>query len=206
MCHADVVGDDDSTIIDKSRHVDGVVQVDFDDSCNACHGGDNAAPPLDVEGNSRTTVPGVGAHQTHVLGTARSRAVPCDVCHAVPDDVFDPGHMDTARPAEVVFSGIATINGAKPAYERGTCTSTPCHGAVFPDGHDSGGSNTAPDWTRVGEGEAQCGSCHGLPPPPPHPLPTYPCQDCHRNVADDGVTFTRPDLHVDGVVTFAVDD
>ena len=205
MCHADVVGSDDRTIVDKERHVNGMVEVAFDPSCNACHGGENPAPPIDVAGNTRTTASGVGAHQTHVLGTERSRAVPCEECHTVPSDVFDLGHMDTARPAELTFSGAALANGASPQYENGTCSSTPCHGAVATPDAESGGTNTIPTWTRVGTGEADCGSCHGLPPPPPHPLPTYPCHMCHGNVSDDGVTFTRPELHVDGIVTFAVE-
>jgi predicted CxxxxCH...CXXCH cytochrome family protein len=206
LCHAEVVDDDDRTIIDRNLHVNGNVEVEFDDTCNACHGsGDNAAPPVDVAGNTDTTEVGVGAHQTHVLGTVRSRAVPCDECHQVPRDAMAPGHMDTARPAELTFSGAAIANGASPVYENGTCSSTPCHGDVFSEGDPSGGTNTTPVWTRVGEGEAACGSCHGLPPPVPHPLPTYPCHQCHGNVAADGASFTYPELHVDGIVTFAVE-
>jgi predicted CxxxxCH...CXXCH cytochrome family protein len=203
LCHAEVVGSDDHTIVDRSRHVNGVVEVAFDRSCNACHGGDNAAPPMDLLGNTRTTASGVGAHQTHVLGTERSRPVPCGECHVVPDDIFDPGHFDTARPAELAFSGVALANGASPTYENGTCGSTSCHGAVFSDGNPSGGSNTTPTWTHVDGTEAACGSCHGLPPPPPHPGP-YPCDNCHGDIAHDGITFTHPELHVDGVVTFDV--
>jgi predicted CxxxxCH...CXXCH cytochrome family protein len=205
MCHADVVADDDRTILEKNLHVNGSVEVAFDDACNACHGGDNAAPPHDVDGNSRTTARGVGAHQTHVLGTERSRAVPCGECHLVPRDALDPGHMDTARPAELAFSGAAIANGASPVYENGTCSSTPCHGAVFHGGHDSGGSNTTPVWTEVLGTEASCGSCHALPPPRPHPIPGTPCNECHENVADDGVSFANPELHVDGIVTFELD-
>jgi predicted CxxxxCH...CXXCH cytochrome family protein len=203
-CHADV-GKDDHTIIDKSLHVNGVVDVAFDKSCNACHGGVNAAPPKDVEGNTQTTAAGVGAHQTHVLGTERSLAVPCEVCHVVPKNVLDPGHVDTGRPAEVTFSGIATINGARPEYTNGTCNATPCHGAVFPDERESGGTNTTPTWTKVDGTEAACGSCHGLPPPPPHPLDTYPCHQCHGNLSDDDRTFLQPERHVDGIVTLTLE-
>jgi predicted CxxxxCH...CXXCH cytochrome family protein len=200
-CHGDVVGPDDRTIIEKSLHVNGTVDVSFDESCNACHGGDNAAPPRDVAGHARTTFAGVGAHQTHVLGTERSRAVPCDTCHVVPKDVFDEGHMDTDRPAEVVFSDVATVGGANPSYANGSCGSTYCHGAVFPEERPSGGSNTEPIWTRVDGTEAACGACHGLPPPPPHPLNTYPCHQCHSDIDTDDRTFIHPEQHVDGVVT-----
>jgi predicted CxxxxCH...CXXCH cytochrome family protein len=200
VCHGDVVGSDNRTIIDRSRHVDGNVDLNVTKSCTACHGSLNPAPPLDTLGNSSTTAPGVGAHQTHVLGTARSRPVPCEECHIVPKSVLDPGHLDSALPAELTFSGAALAYGAKPSFENGKCENTSCHGAVFPD-YPSGGTNTAPTWTRVDGTEAACGSCHGIPPPTPHPLPSYPCSHCHGDIAEDG-TFTHPELHVDGIVTF----
>jgi predicted CxxxxCH...CXXCH cytochrome family protein len=119
--------------------------------------------------------------------------------------VLDAGHVDSARPAELVFSGVALANGAEPTYENGTCRSTTCHGAVFPYGDPSGGSNTTPAWTTVDGTEAACGSCHSIPPPPPHPGPGQPCSDCHDDIANDGVTFTRPEEHVDGIVTLRFD-
>ena len=201
MCHAAVVGPDDRSINDPSRHVNGVVDVSPDAPCNTCHGGENAAPPLDLQGNATSAFPGVGAHQTHVLGSARSRPVPCNECHLVPVALSDPGHVDTAEPAELVFSGVALAQAAVPRYEQGSCSATSCHGDVFPGGHLSGGSHTVPVWTVVDGTQAACGTCHGLPPPPPHPFPTYPCHNCHANLADDDVTFTHPELHVDGIVT-----
>lgn len=204
-CHGAVVADDNETIIDKDLHVDGRVDVSFDQSCTSCHGdgATNAAPPRDVEGNRGTDAPGVGAHQSHLDTGNRARAVQCAECHVVPQDVLATGHLDSARPAELVFSGVATANGATPSYQSGSCQNTACHGAVLSEG-PSGGSNNTPTWTAVDGTQAACGSCHGLPPPPPHPLPTYPCHECHFNVNADDTTFNRPDLHVDGIVTFAV--
>jgi predicted CxxxxCH...CXXCH cytochrome family protein len=205
-CHAQTVGKDNHTIIDRNRHIDGIVDVAVDSKCTACHGSDNPAPPSDLDGSTLTSSPGVGAHQTHVRGTARSRAVPCGECHLVPKQVLDPGHLDSPRPAELLFSGAAVAYGAAPTYANGTCRNTACHGAVFPDGDASGGTHTAPNWTRVDGSEAACGTCHGLPPPPPHPYgslnPT--CNACHQDIAPDNRTFLRPDLHVDGIVTFSV--
>jgi predicted CxxxxCH...CXXCH cytochrome family protein len=205
-CHGAVVGSDDRTIVDPLRHVDGQVDVAVPESCTACHGGVNPAPPVDTAGNASTTARGVGAHQTHVAGTASSRPVPCNECHVVPVAVLDPGHIDTARPAEVTFSKTALAFGAAPAYVDGTCGNTSCHGAVFPNGDDSGGSNTTPTWTRVGGVEAACGSCHSLPPPAPHPYASLNpvCNKCHKDIAPDNVTFLHPELHVDGAVTFEV--
>jgi predicted CxxxxCH...CXXCH cytochrome family protein len=205
-CHGDVVAADNRTIVERNRHVDGIVDVTLDARCTTCHGGVNPAPPLDLSGQSSTSSPGVGAHQTHVAGTPRSRPVPCGDCHDTPSDVFDPGHLDTPPPAEVVFNGAAVAFGGTPSYAGGTCQGTSCHGGAFPAGHASGGSNTTPLWTLVDGTQATCGACHGLPPPAPHPRgdlnPT--CGACHENIAPDNLTFLRPELHVDGVVTFTI--
>jgi predicted CxxxxCH...CXXCH cytochrome family protein len=205
-CHGDVIAGDDITITDRARHVDGITDVAFAGGCTDCHGDDNPAPPRDLAGATSTDSPGVGAHQAHLTGTARSRAVPCGECHLVPEATFAPGHLDTAAPAEVLFSGAATAFGAAPSYIGGSCQSTSCHGAVFPDGHASGGTLTTPDWTTVNGTQAACGTCHGLPPPAPHPKGDLNpvCSACHANIAPDNATFTHPELHVDGVVTFAL--
>lgn len=203
LCHGDVVGEN-LEIVARERHVDGRVDVELRENCTLCHGDTNAAPPFALDGSTSTASPGVGAHQVHVLGTERSRKVACGECHVVPLEVLDPLHVDSAGPAEVVFSGPALAHGASPSYEAGACGNTACHGAVFPHGHTSGGTNTAPLWTVVDGTQAACGTCHALPPPRPHPVADLNpvCNACHENIAPDNLTFTRPDLHVDGVVTF----
>jgi predicted CxxxxCH...CXXCH cytochrome family protein len=203
-CHGEVVHDDDRTIVDRTRHVDGVVDLAGRGSCTSCHGGDNAAPPRDLAGNTDTAAPGVGAHQLHLQGSARARAALCEDCHRVPQDTFDAGHLDSELPAEVVFGGAAVAFGGEPSYAGGRCTDTGCHGGAFPEQHRSGGSNVAPSWTDVGTGQAACGSCHALPPPAPHPRGDLNpvCSACHHDIADDNLTFLRPELHVDGIVTF----
>ncbi len=202
QCHGAVVGPDDVSIARPARHVDGVVDLSLDESCTSCHGEDNPAPPRSLSGATATSDRGVGAHQIHVKGTARSRAVPCAECHVVPRRVLDPGHVDSFLPAEVAFTGASVAFGAAPAYENGKCTNTACHGATFPRGHASGGSLTEPTWNVVDGSQAACGSCHALPPPRPHPYYADDCGRCHKNMSPDGSTFLRPDLHVDGVVTF----
>lgn len=197
-CHGAVVGPD-REIIDRERHVDGHVDLDVTEDCTACHGNVNAAPPVDVDGNSSTTLAAVGAHQTHVLGGSQSRAVPCQECHLVPDEVLAPGHLDSDRPAEVVFSGAATAFGATPEYAGGSCEDSYCHGADFPKTHASGGAVIVPTWTEVDGSQAFCGSCHGLPPPLPHPQ-IENCSDCHLNVLPTQRSFLYPELHVNGSV------
>lgn len=204
MCHASVVDKDNHTIVDRLRHVDGNVDVSFDTGCSSCHGDKTSpAPPRDLAGNTLSSAAGVGAHRAHLEGSASARALRCESCHQVPTQVLEAGHIDTPQPAEVVFSGAALSagGGPKPEYVEGSCRNTACHGASFPQGRPSGGSNTTPRWTG-GPAEAACGSCHGLPPPPPHPLATYPCHSCHGDIADDDVSFLHPEQHVDGVVTF----
>jgi predicted CxxxxCH...CXXCH cytochrome family protein len=190
---------------DRNRHVDGIVDVFVDQSCTGCHGSENPAPPLNLAGEMASSAPGVGAHQTHVLGTPRSRAVPCGECHEVPREVLSPGHVDTALPAEVSFTGTALAFGAAPALTNDTCSNTPCHGAVLHGGHPSGGTLTAPKWYQVDGTQAACGTCHGLPPPRPHPYYSDDCGRCHKNLSADGSTFLRPELHVDGIVTFELE-
>ncbi len=195
-CHADVVSAG-FAIVDRDRHVDGTLDVSVDASCSGCHGSENLAPPLDTREGSDTDLASVGAHQTHVLGTNRSRAVPCGECHQVPEEVLSAGHLDSELPAELVFSGLAA-HLSVPSYDNGSCRQSYCHGAVFPRNHDSGGSLTAPEWTRVDGSQAKCGSCHGLPPPRPHPNTPH-CADCHRNMLPDHQSFRNPELHVNGI-------
>jgi predicted CxxxxCH...CXXCH cytochrome family protein len=206
VCHAGIVAADNHTIIDRSRHIDGKVDVTKTDDCTACHGGLNPAPPRDLDGSSDTRLPGVGAHQAHVLGTPRSRPVPCSECHEVPKTVLAAGHLDSAYPAEVAFSGVAVVPGVTASYANGRCNDTACHGARWSSGNASGGSNTTPIWTRVDGTQAGCGSCHGLPPPPPHPYGSLNpvCSVCHEDIAPDNLTFVRPELHADGLLTFKV--
>lgn len=204
-CHSDV-GQDNITIVDRERHVNGVVDVEVDQACTSCHGSANAAPPRNVDGQSAPSARGVGAHQTHVLGTEISRPVPCAECHAVPTEVLSPGHVDTFPPAEVAFSGTARAFGARPQLRNGACVDSACHGAVFPDGHESGGTLTAPLWSKTDGSQAACGTCHALPPPRPHPYFAEDCGRCHKDLSPDGKSFLHPALHVDGVVTFELPD
>jgi len=199
VCHGAVVGTDNRTIIDPSLHVNGVVNVAVPTSCTACHGqGTNPAP---VAGQ-----PGAGAHLAHLGGSAWARAVPCGECHHVPTTVLEPGHIDTGKPVVPVFSGAAASGNGSPTYDNGSCQNTECHGAAFADGDQSGGSNTTPVWTTLDGSEDACGACHSLPPPRPHPYVALNpvCSACHEDIADDNRTFTHPELHVDGIVTFTV--
>ncbi len=127
----------------------------------------------------------------------------CNECHVVPSDWRDPGHLDTPRPAELTFSGVAASWNAQPVLVGASCQNTYCHGDHFVAGHNSGGSLTRPTWTKVDGTQAACGTCHALPPPAPHPANADTCSDCHHDI-DSNRNFIRPELHVDGDVTFNV--
>lgn len=200
-CHETAASGD--SIANRALHVDGTLQVSDEPECHACHGDDSTpAPPLDTTGAMATSSPGVGAHRAHLEASAIAPAISCETCHVVPAGWLDSGHIDTALPAEVDFSGLALLWNAQPSYAELRCSNTYCHGAAFVSGHDSGGTLTEPTWNVVDGSQSACGTCHGLPPPAPHPAAADPCSQCHENIADDNRTFIRPDLHVDGDVTF----
>jgi predicted CxxxxCH...CXXCH cytochrome family protein len=157
----------------------------------SCHGAENSnAPPRSVSGATETTSTSVGAHQQHLSPSPSWHAkVECADCHVVPSTVDSPGHMDGDNKAEVMFStrvGTTTWNGT-------TCTSG-CHGQTA-----WGGTQTTPVWTKVDGTQSACGSCHGAPPPPPHP--TEPnCASCHPTMEENSLVFRDPTSHINGTI------
>lgn len=164
-------------------------------ACGDCHGSiGNPSPPPDTSGNMVTTFTGVGAHEAHMKEGPYRVALQCTDCHLVPTAVTSIGHIDTALPAEVVFGELAKIQGFNPVWNGTTCTNVYCHGAAL-----SGGTNNAPSWTTVDGTQAACGTCHGLPPDPPHPANTN-CVDCHADVVNASKQIINKKLHINGEV------
>ena len=155
-----------------------------DHTCTACHGDasrdggqfDQAAPPFDLHGNADVRFPGVGAHQRHLVGSDSFPKVACTSCHLVPAAVLSPGHDNGTTDVTV-----ATLDGGM-AYlrEEQTCSNSACH--LVASGV----------WTRPRTSSAACGSCHGIPPLPPHPQGGS-CTGCHGPLSAQ--------THVDGQVT-----
>lgn len=155
-----------------------------DRTCTNCHGdssrgGDQvsqAAPPFDLHGNTDVRFPGVGSHQRHLTGSEKFPKVSCDTCHKVPKVVLSPGHDDgtTQVIAPALDGGLA--------YDRlrGTCGGGTCHQVA------SG------VWTQPRSSADACGSCHGVPPPAPHPQ-AGACEACHGPLTAA--------THVDGEIT-----
>ncbi|MBI4821924.1 MAG: CxxxxCH/CxxCH domain-containing protein [Deltaproteobacteria bacterium] len=194
LCHA-AVGGPNHTIVNKSRHVDGITDVDVDPTCERCHGTPaSPAPPSDLSG--QTTSPKVGAHAAHVTGTGNSAPVACGECHLAvdPNNVEAPGHFDSAAPAEVTFGALSRVTGLTPSLNGGNCSNTYCHGASL-----TGGTTHDPSWTA---GDMACDACHGNPPADTaHGNGTATqCEKCHPDTAGPGRTIVRPQNHVNGVI------
>jgi predicted CxxxxCH...CXXCH cytochrome family protein len=168
--------------------------------CNLCHGSNNNnAPPKDLNGNTATTFVSVGAHQTHLNTGEKRVGIKCSECHKVPSSLTSPGHVDSNSPAEVIFvDTLANVmtNGSNKAAKvwdsaDQTCKNIYCHGNF------TNGNNYSPKWTKVGQGESKCGSCHSLPPKEPHVQVTT-CSICHNQTVDVNLNIIDKTKHMNG--------
>jgi predicted CxxxxCH...CXXCH cytochrome family protein len=194
-CHGGTVKADGTIDLERGLHIDGIVEAPTA-GCTTCHGDPSratasAAPPSGTRGEKETTALAVGAHQAHLQPGKLRGPVPCGECHVVPTDL---SHID-GTPA-VAFGELARTAGAKASWDRASASCTAyCHGATLP-----GGSNTTPKWTQVDGTQAACGSCHGVPPPSPHPQNAN-CNSCHPGTVNaDGTINVSSGLHINGVV------
>ncbi len=204
-CHGAVV-DANGNFVNKSLHING--NIDTGTACNSCHGIDpkTGGPPPDLEGNTDSQYPGVGAHANHLQASATHSPVACSECHVVPT-IDTPGHIDGAPPASVTFGTLATSGNSSPIFNATgpSCSGTYCHQAYNPANN--------PNWTAPLDSTAACGTCHGLPPPfvadTPISAQSHPkvnsatdCYRCHGMVVDSKRNFTAPELHVNGNIEY----
>ena len=187
------------------------------EACNTCHGDftDPAiiAPPQDTNNYTSTDSTGVGAHVSHLYENDLGKQIPCTTCHIVPQDYFDPGHaVDDPLPAEVIFSPLAIHNIAvNPVYDHpsATCSDTYCHGnwEFLKDSSSNQfayttdkmvGNNRSVVWNEVGVGQADCGSCHELPPQGHIPAEITDCGNCHTGIVDSDGNIIDTDKHING--------
>jgi predicted CxxxxCH...CXXCH cytochrome family protein len=189
------------------------------ENCATCHGSVNPAPPRDLSDNESSSVPGVGAHQIHLLGGNRvsSLELACGQCHVVPASVYVAGHVDSDLPAEVVISeGLATadptVGTGPPRYNSATitCENTFCHGNWSLEKASSPysfayvdsvmtGANPAVLWTGGAE-QIECGTCHGTPPAGHIPAELSACGACHSEIVGTDGSIVDQVLHLDGKV------
>lgn len=166
-----------------------------DVACSTCHGSaTSAAPPGALGGFTAIEYLGVGAHTAHLTGPTLGRPIDCQECHTLPATIDAPGHIDDDWPAEMKWGPLSKTGSTSPSWDRaaGTCSNMYCHGATL-----RGGVSTVPVWTTVDGTQLLCTSCHGAPPPAPHP-PSAACENCHGPTAGAGLTIANPATHIDG--------
>jgi predicted CxxxxCH...CXXCH cytochrome family protein len=197
------------------------------DTCQQCHGDDFAGGKSGVScvtchskgptdcSTCHAAIAASGSHGHHLGGGTLGTTYGCQECHVVPTVYTDVGHIflqdgsvDPA-PAEVKLGAMAaltptgTTRAGPPTYDAATqsCANVYCHGALLAD---SAATNTHPSWKAAGMGQADCGSCHGLPP---NHTSGSACASCHPSVAalgEAGVAkIVAPALHIDGKIEFA---
>ncbi len=196
-------------------------------ACNTCHGdpspGGHIFPPYDLEGDTTTTSPGVGAHGPHLLTNHLTSRIKCSNCHIFPSSFDAPTHISpSGPPAQITFGDRAILGAGVNStfdYSNYTCANTYCHGnfvafkdtsqydfeyndSVQVDGKSAMiGNNVTVTWNRVDGTQAKCGTCHGLPPLG-HRYQTWPssCTICHRGVIDAQGNIIDSTKHINGVV------
>ncbi len=152
------------------------------EACNTCHGDfsdpERIAPPSDLSDNIATTARGVGAHTTHVYENGFRENIGCYECHPSEtgsDKKYVYAHVGTP-PADIEFGDFSSKSG-EPTYDFSglTCADTYCHGNyqfkkensefqwVYADSLIQG-ENFTPVWNKVDDTQAECGTCHLLPP------------------------------------------
>jgi predicted CxxxxCH...CXXCH cytochrome family protein len=141
-----------------------------------------------------------GAHRAHLQ--ALSGGPSCTHCHPDPR-AGSSSHLDGR--IDVVFGALATHDGAVASrFDRTTrtCTSVYCHGAF-----DGGNAANAPPW-RSGHGDADCGTCHDLPPANHAGVAAdaAACVRCHADTIGPDGALVAGGAHMNGLPEGRHDD
>jgi len=136
-----------------------------------------------------------GAHALHGRDTPIHAAFKCTECHRCPGPGSGPN-----------WGALAASQGATPCFDPAalTCSGVYCHGAKL-----ASPPATPPVWTPVSlddsaPPEKLCSTCHGYPPPAPHPQRVSRCSGCHAaTVRLDGTIDLAGGHHIDGQVDVA---
>lgn len=194
------------------------------ESCNTCHGDFNEpnliSPPQDTKNNFGTDSPGVGAHKVHLYDNDIAAIIECSTCHIVPEKYSSEGHIGQTGRADVIFNNTAIINIASNAeydFENINCSNTYCHGnfeylkADAPENHKFAyaegfdrisGNNKSIIWNKVDGTQAECGSCHGIPPLGHIESTLTGCGTCHSGIVDrnGNLVDSLKYKHIDGKI------
>lgn len=190
-CHGQLTADG-TDLLPGDAHLNGKLDLGDGEGCGACHG---AGP----EG-----WPSTPSHEAHHITTV-TVAVQCTTCHTVPKTVTAAGHLDPSGagdPAEVRLTDtVASAEGAPRYGSEHTCADQRCHGTSTLDG-------VALRWDS--DLSLDCASCHGAPPPLPHPQDEG-CDQLHCHGGEVGpaeggrlrITEAGRALHMNGAVDSA---
>jgi hypothetical protein len=187
------------------------------EACNTCHGSfsdpSKIAPPRALNGSTETTYPGVGAHTLHLYENNLGSDISCSTCHKYPQSVYADGHLGNDGKAEIIFGGLSIQGGANPSYNftNNTCSDSYCHGnfklskssSIYPFAYTDSimsGNNKTVKWNSVGQDQAECGSCHGLPPIGHVPVSINACVNCHTGIVDVDGNIIDKSKHINGVI------
>ena len=175
-------------------------------ACNTCHGdAASPAPPRDLHGHRAVSFASVGVHRTHVLPGPLHPPYRCSVCHPVAPTPDHYARYASAGepPASIALLGAPPVLVGRWDRDSATCSNTYCHSPL--SSTDPRATNPTPNWTRMGTGEAACGTCHGIPPAT-HPQPPQGldlataiplCGACHRATVVGGQLV--PAAHASGI-------
>ncbi len=188
------------------------------EACNTCHGDFNdptkIAPPRALNGSTDTNYPGVGAHVSHLYDNQLGSLIRCSTCHKVPSSVYAEGHLGNDGNAEITFGKLSIQGGANPSFNftNYTCSNSYCHGnfTFYRDstasinqfvytGATITGNNATVIWNKVDGTQAECGSCHGLPPTGHLSFKLTDCYSCHVGVIDENGNIIDKNKHINGV-------
>lgn len=168
-------------------------------SCLSCH----AAGPTACDTCHTARKLGDG-HPAHLFTATAppQRRFACSECHNAPQRYDDPGHLTRADGSPrggavpVVFASFPGIEGAHASStpsgaavkRQGAaayvalnrrCENVYCHGAILAD---NTAKSVRPTWS-ADPPQAECGTCHGLPPQS-HAAWQTECVLCHRGTVE----------------------
>ncbi len=191
-CHVEMGATPDA-LHPGALHLDGVVEVGSGSgTCGACHG--EASDPWPRDAIHR-------AHRDSLL----TSTLGCETCHAVPQAVMFPGHLDGV--VRVQLTGRAVFAGRPATFDAVNkgCRDVACHAGPLSD------AAAAPTWaSSASRADDACGTCHRAPPAPPHiQQPACGGGLCHgaevsQSALPYGITPSGRSLHIDGVIEVGV--
>ncbi len=194
------------------------------EACNTCHGDFNdgvltdstrLAPPRAVFSEDSSAA---GAHVSHLYANDLTDNVDCAQCHVVPNKMSDAGHIISgAEHATLTFGDLAKTQNANPNYDSNTktCSNVYCHGnfiflkdssafSFIYTADSIKGNIFSPIWDKLDDTQAECGTCHSLPPIGHTNAGNDPtastCSTCHTGIVDANGNIIDKTKHINGKI------